>query len=61
MPYLSTRQVCEVLSVSRWKVADLINQGELTAIKGSAPNSHLKIDEDSVQKYIERHRVQASA
>lgn len=61
MPYLSTRQVCEILSISRWTVADLIRDGELTAIKGPAKNSHVKIDEDSVQAYIERNRVEASA
>lgn len=61
MQYLTTRQVCKVLSISRWKVADLIAQGELRAIKGDAPNSHVKIEEDSVKEYIERHRVEASA
>lgn len=62
MQYLTTRQVCTVLSISRWKVADLIAQGELRAIKGGdAPNSHVKIEEDSVTEYVDRHRVQASA
>lgn len=61
MPYLKTRQVCEILSISRWTVAELIRKGELKAIKGPAQSSHLKIDEDSVTEYIERHRVEASA
>jgi excisionase family DNA binding protein len=62
MTYLSIREVCEVLSVSRWKVTTLINQGELTAIKqGDSHSSHVKIEEDSLRDYIERHRVEASA
>lgn len=61
MTYLTTRETCEVLSVSRWTVARLIRDGELTAVKGSAKNSHIRIDEASLKKYIERNKVKASA
>ena len=61
MPYLRTRQVCEILSISRWTVAELIKAGELTAIKGPAPNSHIKIDKDSVMAYIDRSRIKTDA
>lgn len=62
MPYLSAREVREILGVSRPFVRKLIDTGELTAIKaGDAPNSPLRIDEDSVKAYIDRRRVKASA
>lgn len=62
MPFLSTRQVREILGVSRPFVRKLIDAGELTAIKaGDARNSPVRIDEDSVNAYIERRRVKASA
>lgn len=61
MPFLSTTQVRKILGVSRPTVRKLIDAGELKAIKGDARNSPLRIDEDSVKEYIERHTVKASA
>ena len=61
MQYLLTREVMAILKISRPTVRRLIDSGELTAIKGDAPNSRLKIDEESVRNYIKRHKVEASA
>ena len=61
MTYLSSREVREILKVSRPTIRKLIDDGELRAIKGDAPNSPLKIEEESLREYIERHRVEASA
>lgn len=59
--YLTTAQVREVLNISRPMVRRLINEGELRAIKGPARTSPLKIEEASVEEYIERHRVPVKA
>lgn len=61
MAYLSSRQVQEILGISRPTVRRLIDTGELEAIKGTARTSPLKIDEESLKAYIERRRVKASA
>lgn len=60
MQYLLMREVRELLKVSRPTVRRLIASGELRAIKGDHKTSPLKIEEDSVKEYIERHRVEAS-
>lgn len=61
MPYLTTRQVCDELKISRWHVARLIRTGQLDAIKGEGRNGHVKIDEESLAAYIEAAKVEASA
>jgi excisionase family DNA binding protein len=59
--YLSTRQVCHTLNISRWQVTRLIKSGRLTAIKGHGRNGHLRIDADSLAAYVEDSKVEAGA
>lgn len=59
--YLSTSQACGKLGISRWTLARLIEAGEIKAIKGSARNSHLRIPEESVERYLTRRTVKAKA
>lgn len=61
MPYLTTRQVCRELRISRWQVTRLIRAGRLKAIKGEGRNGHFKIDQDSLTAYIEASKVEVSA
>lgn len=59
--YLSNGEVQDILGISRWTVRKLIAAGELEAIKqGPAKSARIKIDEASLQAYIERNRVTAS-
>lgn len=58
--FLSTKETCLRLRKSRWTVMDLIKSGELDAVKGPTRNSHLHITEESITRYIERHRVPAA-
>lgn len=57
--YVSMKQACEQLKLSRWTVMRLIAQDELEAVKGPARNSHLRITKASVEGYIARRAVQA--
>jgi len=50
-------QVAEFLSYSRSTIYRLVNQGELTAFKGS---QGLRISRDSVVEFVERHRVKTT-
>jgi excisionase family DNA binding protein len=59
--YLSTRQVCHTLNISRWQVTRLIKSGRLAAIKGAGVNGHYRIDADSLAAYVEECKVEASA
>jgi excisionase family DNA binding protein len=61
MRYLLTSEVQRILNTSRPTVRRLIKIGELRAIKGEGRNGRVKIEEDSVKEYIERHRVQVDA
>ena len=46
------------LRVSRFTLEALIRTGEIEAFKtGDAPNSHFRISEESVDAYLERHKV----
>lgn len=55
---LTRREACERLKIGRDKLAQLIRDGELEAIKtGDARNSELRIIEASIDAYIERRRV----
>jgi excisionase family DNA binding protein len=59
--YLSTRQVCDTLGISRWTLARLIKANKITAIKGEGRNAHLRIDADSLAAYVEDSKVEATA
>lgn len=59
MRYLTIAQACDALQVDRVKIRNLINEGQFEAIKlGDAPNSHVRIDEESFKAYLERAKVQ---
>jgi excisionase family DNA binding protein len=60
MSYLTTKQVCRELGISRWQVTRLIRSGRLTAIKGEGPNGHFRIDEASLTAYVKDSKVEAS-
>lgn len=60
MPFMTIKEVSDKLRLHRVTVGELVKQGELTAIKGPGKNGRVKIDEDSVNDYIERHRVSAA-
>lgn len=57
--YVSTKEACDLLGLSRWTVMRLIAKDELEAIKGTARNSHLRITRASVEGYISRRMVKA--
>jgi excisionase family DNA binding protein len=57
--FLSMRQVCTLLNRSRWKVTQLIKAGELEAHKGPEKNAHYRITQRSLDRYIERHMINA--
>ena len=61
MPYLTTRQVCRELKISRWQVAKLIKSGRLAAIKGNGVNGHYRIDQASLTAFVEDSKVEANA
>ena len=61
MSYLTTKQVCRELGVSRWQVARLIRSGKLAAIKGEGRNGHFRVDSRSLADYVEASKVEASA
>lgn len=55
---LTSAEARERIGISRPTLEALIKAGEIEAIKtGDAPNSHYRITEESVDAYIERHRV----
>lgn len=56
--YLTTKETQAKLRVSRETVRQLIKAGELDAHKvGDAPNSPLRISEESIQRYVASHAV----
>jgi excisionase family DNA binding protein len=55
--FLSTKETCEVLKLSRWTVMRMIRSGELEAVKGAARNAPLRIKEESIRRYIDRNTV----
>ena len=57
-PALSGREVQARLKIGRETLRKLINAGELDAFKiGNGRTSDLRVTEQSIQDYIERHRV----
>lgn len=55
---LTSAEVRERLRIGRDKLRELIEAGELEAIKtGDARNSHYRISEESLGAYIERRKV----
>lgn len=56
--YLSTREACQRLRISRNTLAKRIRDGELVAIKdGSARNAHVKVSVKSIEAYERRNRI----
>jgi excisionase family DNA binding protein len=59
---LTSAQVRAELRIGRDKLRELIQAGELDAIKiGDEPNSPYRISEDSLAAYVERHKVEPAA
>jgi excisionase family DNA binding protein len=59
---LKSSQVRAELRIGRDKLRELIQAGELEAIRtGDAPNSPYRITEESLDAYKERHRVEPVA
>lgn len=59
---LTSAEARERLRVSRFTLEALIRTGEIEAFKtGSAPNSHFRITEESVDAYLERHKIVPAA
>lgn len=55
--YLSTAQACGRLNISKDTLRKRIRAGELTAIKGEARNSHVRVSIASIEAYEERRRI----
>lgn len=55
--FVSMRQACALLNRSRWKVTQLIHDGELEAYKEPERNAHYQIVRRSLELYIERHMI----
>lgn len=55
--YLSTAQACGRLNISKDTLRKRIRAGELTAIKGEARNSHIRVSIASIEAYEERRRI----
>lgn len=59
--YMTVDEVAAWLRVSRWTVGRLVKTGELTAIKAGGRNGAIRVDADSVEDYLKRHTIQATA
>jgi excisionase family DNA binding protein len=60
--YITIKQTCERLGISRWTVRSMINKGELEAIKASgARNAPIKVSEASLKSYIKRNTIVVNA
>jgi excisionase family DNA binding protein len=60
--FLSLAEVGERLSLSRWRLMELIQAGELAAIKtGPARNSSYRISEAALADFIQRNTVRPAA
>jgi excisionase family DNA binding protein len=57
--YLTTREACDRLRISRWTLRRRIAAGEIDAHKGPFRTSGLKIDLASVAAYEQRYAVAA--
>lgn len=60
MPYLTTREACRELNISRWTLARLIRTRQIAAIKGEGRNGHFKIDEQSLAAYVKSRMAEVS-
>lgn len=55
---LTSRQVREQLGIGRDKLRELVNSGELTAIRtGSARNAQYRFSEAALAEFIKRNTV----
>ena len=52
--YVNGQQVRRILGISKAKFLQMVNAGELEAIK---VGSHFRVSEESIRAYIERNRV----
>lgn len=55
--YLTMRETCARLRLSRWTVRRRIDAGELTAHKGPGRSGRLRIEAASVVAYETRHTI----
>ena len=59
---LTSREVCQRLSIGRDKLRELIVTGELEAMKtADAVNAPYRISEEDLAAYIERRKVRPEA
>ncbi|HEY6279513.1 MAG TPA: helix-turn-helix domain-containing protein [Streptosporangiaceae bacterium] len=59
---LTASQVCERLRISRETLRQLIQSGQITAIRvGPGPTAHVRISEDALAEYVERQTVKPAA
>lgn len=55
---LTSAQVRAELRIGRDKLRELIQAGEIEAIRtGDAPNSHYRFTEEALAAYVESHKV----
>ncbi len=59
--YLTRQEACDRLRMSRWTLRKRISDGEITAHKGPARNSPLRIDAASVVAYETRRTISPPA
>ena len=58
--YLNTNEALKVMGISRETFRKLVKSGELKASKlGSARNSPIRVHEDAIREYMERHAVKS--
>lgn len=56
--YITIKQTCERLGISRWTVSQMIKRGELQAIKAKGGRSAgVKVREDSLERYISQQTI----
>ena len=56
--FLKLKKVTALLDCSNEEVSDLVNRGELTAIKVGRTLRSLRISRESLEDFMERNRVQ---
>jgi len=55
--FLTIKETGLKLRKSRWTVKKLIDSGELEAVKGPTAKAHIHVVAESVERYIERHKI----
>lgn len=59
--YMTIDECAALLRISRWTVSRMVKDGELTAVKAKGRNGAVRIETASVDDYLARHTVQATA